>query len=224
MQKVLNLLLAKTTTVAEVLGLIAREVDLEEPTTDEAGHPYPVERRLRLLEVFSNRVYRVYDYDMAIDKINDQYWTVRAEEIPQGERHVGPDDRVVHVRHFFQDAKATSIHNFGEAILLLVTATDTVAEVRERLKHRGSWAPAEWNKIRLAVINFGRVEYLSESARCWLFPHSPSPPSSRRYRSFRPRLSLAPPLPLPPLPFGFGPRSRACQSALPEARRAREPL
>lgn len=38
-----------------------------------------------------------------MDKISDQYWKIRAEEVPEEERQAGPQDRLLHVYHFRRD-------------------------------------------------------------------------------------------------------------------------
>lgn len=75
----LNLLLAKETTVGAALELIRGQVELELPTTDSAGQPLPIERSVRMLELFGHRIFKVISYADPIDTINDQYWTIRAE-------------------------------------------------------------------------------------------------------------------------------------------------
>ena len=75
----LTLLLAKETTVGQALAMIRQQVDLELPTVDAQGQPYPVERSVRMMELFNHRIYKVFGYDEEIDGINDQYWTIRAE-------------------------------------------------------------------------------------------------------------------------------------------------
>nr|GFC24662.1 ubiquitin carboxyl-terminal hydrolase 12-like isoform X2 [Tanacetum cinerariifolium] len=39
-----------------------------------------------------------------IENINDQYWTLRAEEIPEEEKNLGTQDRLIHVYHFTKGA------------------------------------------------------------------------------------------------------------------------
>ena len=47
--------------------------------------------------------------------INDQYWTLRAEELSAEEAGAGPNDRQLHVYHFHrQQEHASMIHNFGD--------------------------------------------------------------------------------------------------------------
>ncbi|KAM0022168.1 putative ubiquitinyl hydrolase 1 [Helianthus debilis subsp. tardiflorus] len=43
---------------------------------------------------------QIFPLTVKIGNINDQYWTLRAEEIPEEEKTLGPQDRLIHVYHF----------------------------------------------------------------------------------------------------------------------------
>jgi len=162
--KVLSLLLAKETTVGTALEMIKQQVTLQLPTTDvHTGEALPAARCMRMLELFNHRIFKVFDNDEQIDNINDQYWTIRAEEIPVEERHMGADDRLVQVRHFYQEVKISMIHNFGEPFLMLIACDDTLAIVRQRINERLKLSPEEFAELKLGVINFGRIEYINET-------------------------------------------------------------
>ena len=42
-------------------------------------------KKLRLLELFYSQIYKVFDTEKSIADINEQYWTLRAEEVPEDE-------------------------------------------------------------------------------------------------------------------------------------------
>jgi len=162
--KVLNLLLAKETTVGQALGLIAAQVELELPLTDAEGNPLPVERCVRMLELFNHRIYKILSGEDEIEQINDQYWLIRVEEIPLEERAMGPEDRVVHVRHVYQDTKHNTHTNFGDPLLVLITPADTLPSVRRRLQTRLRVSAEEVEKpLSVKLCTFGRIEELSET-------------------------------------------------------------
>jgi len=139
-------------------------VTLELPDKDpRTGEPLPIDRSLRMMELFNHRIYKVFSYDEEIDTINDQYWTIRAEEIPLEERNMDPEDRVVQVRHFYQDAKMNMIVNFGEPFLVLIAANDTLTEVRRRIHERLKLPDDDLAKLKVGLINFGRIEYINET-------------------------------------------------------------
>jgi hypothetical protein len=78
-QKILNLLLAKETTVGAALEMIMAQVTPELPTTNGSGARLPVEQCVRMMELFAHRIYKVLPYEEQIEQINDQYWAIRAE-------------------------------------------------------------------------------------------------------------------------------------------------
>jgi hypothetical protein len=41
--------------------------------------------------------------DDPVNKLSDQYWKIRADEVPKEELRAGPHDRLLHVYHFRQD-------------------------------------------------------------------------------------------------------------------------
>lgn len=120
--KVLHLLLNKESTVADALkeiALLAPLSDAGTPTsevvpsgvtemeTEPMGGSTVIStdgaqslRRLRMMEVFNHRIYKIFQEHEEIDTINDQYWTIRAEEIPSEESDAGPEDKLIHVRYF----------------------------------------------------------------------------------------------------------------------------
>eukprot|EP00966_Prymnesium_polylepis_P221261 5118397-Prymnesium_polylepis.1 len=53
-------------------------------------------RRLRMMEVFNHRIYKIFQEHEEIDTINDQYWTIRAEAIAPEEVDAGADDKLTH--------------------------------------------------------------------------------------------------------------------------------
>ncbi|CAJ1965192.1 unnamed protein product [Sphenostylis stenocarpa] len=102
--------LPKQSTVGDVLDDLKTKVELSDP-----------EAELRLLEVFYHKIYKVFPPNEKIENINDQYWTLRAEEIPEEEKNLGPHDRLIHVYHFNKDTAQNQmqIQNFGEPFFWL---------------------------------------------------------------------------------------------------------
>ncbi|CAA2983781.1 ubiquitin carboxyl-terminal hydrolase 12-like isoform X2 [Olea europaea subsp. europaea] len=89
---VLNIRLPKQGTVGDVLNVIKEKIELSHPNAE-----------LRLLEVFHHKIYKIFPLYEKIENINDQYWTLRAEEIPEEEKNLGPNDRLIHVYHFTKE-------------------------------------------------------------------------------------------------------------------------
>jgi len=171
-----NLLLHKESNVGQAIDALVLELS-KLPASDVEGaagaaqaaqaaaqaHPLALApRRVRLMEVFNHRIYKIFAESDDIDSINDQYWTIRAEKIPEEELRAGPEDKLVHVRHFHRDSRMNMTHNFGDPFLLLLGEAETTASVRTRIQAKLSLSDEELAKWKLAVISFGRVEYLED--------------------------------------------------------------
>ena len=70
------------------------------------GDKLPRGAHLRMTEIYSNRIYKIFAPGDPIDQINDQYWILRAEEVPEEELEVGPAERQIHVYHFAPPSQA----------------------------------------------------------------------------------------------------------------------
>ncbi|KAG6772362.1 hypothetical protein POTOM_023767 [Populus tomentosa] len=128
-----NIRLPKQSTVGDVINELKTKVELSHPNAE-----------LRLLEVFYHKIYKIFPPNEKIENINDQYWTLRAEEasqwtgsivytfswltildtpsdirscinneapslfliqqIPEEEKNLGPQDRLIHVYHFTKES------------------------------------------------------------------------------------------------------------------------
>ncbi|KAL8095028.1 hypothetical protein AgCh_036497 [Apium graveolens] len=149
-----NIRLPKQSTVSHVLDEIKTKVELSRPTAE-----------LRLLEVLCHRIYKIFPLDEKIDSINDQYWTLRAEEIPEEEKNLGPNDRLIHVYHFTTETGQNQlrIQNFGEPFFLVIHVDETLAEIKTRIQRKLRVSDEEFSKWRLASVSMGRPEYLMDS-------------------------------------------------------------
>ncbi|KAK6126581.1 hypothetical protein DH2020_039692 [Rehmannia glutinosa] len=170
---VFNIRLPKPSTVGDVLNEIKAKVELSHPSAE-----------LRLLEVFYHKIYKIFPLHEKIENINDQYWTLRAEEvsmykllfpalklaislylfidatydsnllalpqIPEEEKNLGPNDRLIHVYHFTKESAQNQV---GE----------TLAEVKARIQKKLQVADEEFSKWKFAFMALGRPEYLEDS-------------------------------------------------------------
>eukprot|EP00252_Welwitschia_mirabilis_P016662 TRINITY_DN3688_c0_g2_i2.p1 TRINITY_DN3688_c0_g2~~TRINITY_DN3688_c0_g2_i2.p1 ORF type:complete len:1108 (+),score=261.03 TRINITY_DN3688_c0_g2_i2:336-3659(+) len=144
--------LPKQSTFGDVINELKTKVELSNPNAD-----------IRVLEVFCQKIYKVFPPHEKIENINDQYWTLRAEEIPEEEKHLGPNDRLIHVYHFARDAVQNHvIHNFGEPFLLAVHEGETLAEIKERIQKKLQIPVEEFPKWKFAFVSMGRPEYLQD--------------------------------------------------------------
>merc|ERR1719214_186990 len=53
-------------------------------------------------------------------------------------------------------------HNFGDPFLIMVGSVETLASVRARIQAKLGVSDEEIAKWKLAVVSFGRVEYLED--------------------------------------------------------------
>ncbi|XWS57103.1 hypothetical protein CRYUN_Cryun09bG0142700 [Craigia yunnanensis] len=117
--------LPKQSTVGNVLDDLRTKVELSHPVAE-----------LRLLEVFNHKIYKIFPLNEKIESINDQYWTLRAEE---------------------------QVQNFGEPFFLVIHEGETVAEVKVRIQKRLQLPDEEFAKCKFAFLSLGRPEYLEDS-------------------------------------------------------------
>ncbi|RDX99544.1 Ubiquitin carboxyl-terminal hydrolase 13, partial [Mucuna pruriens] len=146
--------LPKQSTVGDVLDDLKTKVELSVP-----------EAELRLLEVFYHKIYKVFPPNEKIENINDQYWTLRAEEIPEEEKNLGPHDRLIHVYHFNKDTAQNQmqIQNFGEPFFLVIHEGETLSEIKVRIQKKLQVPDDEFGKWKFAFLSLGRPEYLQDS-------------------------------------------------------------
>ncbi|KAL5076247.1 hypothetical protein RYX36_015231 [Vicia faba] len=146
--------LPKQSTVGDVLDDLKTKVELSHPDAE-----------LRLLEVFYHKIYKVFSYICCIENINDQYWTLRAEEIPEEEKNIGPQDRLIHVYHFTKDTAQNQmqIQNFGDPFFLVIHEGEALSEIKERIQKKLQVPDEEFSKWKFAFLSLGRPEYLQDS-------------------------------------------------------------
>ncbi|KAJ4720519.1 Ubiquitin carboxyl-terminal hydrolase 12 [Melia azedarach] len=146
--------LPKQSTVGDVLDDLKTKVELSNPNAE-----------LRLLEVFYHKIYKIFPLNEKIENINDQYWTLRAEEIPEEEKNFGPHDRLIHVYHFMKDTtqNQVQVQNFGEPFFLVIREGETLGDVKVRIQKKLQVPDEEFSKWKFAFLSLGRPEYLQDS-------------------------------------------------------------
>ncbi|WOL20666.1 ubiquitin carboxyl-terminal hydrolase 12 isoform X9 [Canna indica] len=145
--------LPKNNTVGDVINDLKTKVELSHPDAE-----------LRLLEVFYHKIYKIFPHSEKIENINDQYWTLRAEEIPEEEKNLDSHDHLIHVYHFMKDPNQNQmIQNFGEPFLLVIHEDETLAEVKVRIQNKLQVPDEEFSKWKFAILSMGRPEYLMDS-------------------------------------------------------------
>ncbi|XP_010519993.1 PREDICTED: ubiquitin carboxyl-terminal hydrolase 12-like isoform X2 [Tarenaya hassleriana] len=149
-----NIRLPKQSTVGDVINELKTKVELSRPDAE-----------LRLLEVFYHKIYKIFPPTERIENINDQYWTLRAEEIPEEEKNIGPNDRLIHVYHFTKESgqNQTQVQNFGEPFFLVLCEGETLAEIKERIQKKLHVPDEDFAQWKFAFMSMGRPEYLEDT-------------------------------------------------------------
>ncbi|KAG5583202.1 hypothetical protein H5410_053829 [Solanum commersonii] len=108
---------------------------------------------------------KIFPLSEKIENINDQYWTLRAEEIPEEEKNLGPHDRLIHVYHFTKETPQNQmqVQNFGEPFFLVIHEGETLAEIKVRIQKKLQVSDEEFSKWKFAFLSLGRPEYLQDS-------------------------------------------------------------
>ncbi|KAI3982823.1 hypothetical protein MKX01_010306, partial [Papaver californicum] len=140
-------------TVGDVINDLKTKVELSRPHV-----------KVRLLEVFHHKIYKIFRLSEKIENINDQYGTLRAEEIPEEEENLGPRDRLIHVYHFTIDASQSQmVKNFGEPFFFVIHEKETLCEVKLLIQKKLQVSGEEFAKWKFAFLSLGRPEYLRDS-------------------------------------------------------------
>jgi len=149
-----NIRLPKQSTVGDVINELKTKVELSNPNAE-----------LRLIEVFYHKIYKTFPPNEKIENINDQYWTLRAEEIPEDEKDIGPLDRLIHVYHFTKESAQNQmqVQNFGEPFFLVIHDGETLADIKVRIQKKLQVTDEEFAKWKFAFLSLGRPEYLQDS-------------------------------------------------------------
>ncbi|CAH8312608.1 unnamed protein product [Eruca vesicaria subsp. sativa] len=148
-----NIRLPKQSTVRDVINELKTKVELSHPDAE-----------LRILEVFYHKIYKIFPSTERIENINDQYWTLRAEEIPEEEKNIGPNDRLILVYHFAKETgQNQQVQNFGEPFFLVIHEGETLEEIKNRIQKKLHVSDEDFAKWKFAFMSMGRPEYLQDS-------------------------------------------------------------
>eukprot|EP00850_Spirogloea_muscicola_P017054 SM000143S00719 [mRNA] locus=s143:49387:56676:- [translate_table: standard] len=149
----------------ELQGLKTLKVAFHNSKTEEDSvHNIRLPKQSIVGDVIAELRTKIFPHTEKIDNINDQYWTLRAEEVPDEEKDIGPNDRLIHVYHFTRDAtQVHMVHNFGEPFFLVAHENETTAEIRDRIKAKLRVPDEEFAKWKIAFLSLGRPEYLLDT-------------------------------------------------------------
>ncbi|CAI9094723.1 OLC1v1030510C1 [Oldenlandia corymbosa var. corymbosa] len=148
---ILNFRLPKRSTLEDLLKLVETKVELSEPKA-----------KIRFLHVINHKIFKIFSLK---EKIGNIAGTLRAEEIPEEEKNLGPTDLVVHVYHFTlgRSQYQQEVQNFGDPFFLVIHQGETLAEVKPRIQKRLGVSDEEFSKWKFALISMmGPPEYVED--------------------------------------------------------------
>eukprot|EP00894_Picocystis_sp_ML_P002631 jgi/Pico_ML_1/53148/g3750.t2 len=138
-------------TIGDVLLLLKEQLGME------------ANEELRLMEVYFSRISRVFAETISVDAMNDQYWTLRAEEVTDEEKNLGQGERVIQVCHFTRDsANPQAVQNFGEPFLMVLHETETLEDVKPKIQARLKVKDPQFAKWKFAAVSTSKVEELED--------------------------------------------------------------
>ncbi|KAF9601367.1 hypothetical protein IFM89_019099 [Coptis chinensis] len=96
----------------------------------------------------------IFQTSESIENINDQNWTLRAEEIPEEEKNCGAHDHIIHVYHFTKDTSQNQmlVQNFGKPFLLVIHDGETLADVKVRIQKKLQVPVPDLCKLSIALF------------------------------------------------------------------------
>ncbi|KAI3838530.1 hypothetical protein MKX03_016232 [Papaver bracteatum] len=115
-------------TVRDMLYKLKSKVQLSRPNAE-----------LRLLLLRSNNIQKIYPLNESFYKLPTA-WPLRAEEVLEGEKYIGPRDIMIQVNHVNSEAFTGKMskypyngRNFGHPFLLVIHEEETLADIKLRL-------------------------------------------------------------------------------------------
>ncbi|XP_026398323.1 ubiquitin carboxyl-terminal hydrolase 12-like [Papaver somniferum] len=148
-----SITLRKQSTVGDLIN------DLKMKTKVELSHP---DAELRLLDVDYHKIWKNYPLSEKIESIA-QYVKLRAEEILEEEKNLGPQDRLIHVYHFTKGAYHKE-QFFGDPFLFVIHEGETLDVIKLRIQKKLQVPDEEFAKWKFTFPTWcGRPEYLQDS-------------------------------------------------------------
>ncbi|KAI3956751.1 hypothetical protein MKW92_027017, partial [Papaver armeniacum] len=118
-------------TVCDMLYKLKSKVQLSRPNAE-----------LRLLLVRSNSIQKIYPLNESFHKL-PKTWSLRAEEVLEGEKCIGPRDIMIQVIHISSKAFKRKMNkypcngcDFGHPFLLVIHEGETLADIKLRLHEK----------------------------------------------------------------------------------------
>ncbi|KAK7268604.1 hypothetical protein RIF29_21305 [Crotalaria pallida] len=145
--------LPKKSVVVDVINDLKSKVDLSHPAAE-----------LRLLRISDHKIMKIFSIREKIEDIT-KYGTIRAEEIPEEEKNLGTDDKLIHVYHFktYIEQNQQHIQNFGHPFFLVIHKHEELVHIKLRIQKKFRVPYDEILKWKFASVRFHRSKYLHKS-------------------------------------------------------------
>ncbi|KAI3906978.1 hypothetical protein MKW92_023594 [Papaver armeniacum] len=150
-----SITLPKQCTVGDLINDLQTKIELSHPDAE-----------LRLLEISYHKISKIFPLSEKIVNISDEYWTLRAEEIPQEEKNLGPRNRLIRVYHFTIGASQNQmqVQNFGDPFFFVIHDGETLDAVKFRMQKKLQVSDEEFAKWKFATLSLLHPpEYLQDS-------------------------------------------------------------
>eukprot|EP00899_Mesostigma_viride_P016141 jgi/Mesvir1/24528/Mv21868-RA.1 len=146
---VLSVRLPKDSTLSDMLAVVKSK-----PECVNMGE-------LRMIETFNSRIYKTFPLTESIANMDDTYWGLRVEEIPEEERRMGPRDKIISVSHFQKNPPNSSVvTTFGHPFMLAIGEHEKLSSVKHRVQAKLGVPDEEFAAWKFAIIVLGKPEYL----------------------------------------------------------------
>lgn len=119
--------------------------------------------KLRLLELFYSQIYKVFDEDQDISDINDQYWTLRAEEVPEDEIEETLDGNYLRIYNISKDlSNPNTYHCYDEPFLLRISSSETLGELKSRIQKKLEASDQDFAKWKFFIGASSKYDLLED--------------------------------------------------------------
>ncbi|KAK3717321.1 hypothetical protein QZH41_011551 [Actinostola sp. cb2023] len=142
----------------------AQVSELLEEAAIQMDYSSSIVEKLRLLEIISAKVFNTIAHDTPLeDIVNQGQRSFRIEEIPTDEMNLKTNEILVGVAHFSK-VFYLKYQTFGTPFLIRISDGETISNLRDRIKSKVDLQDKEFDKIKFAIINMGRANYLPEES------------------------------------------------------------
>ncbi|KAK4777741.1 hypothetical protein SAY87_017928 [Trapa incisa] len=145
--------LPKQCTVGDLLNDLRTKVELSHPQAE-----------LRLLKIAYNKIYKIFPLGEKIERLIDEDWKLRAEEILEEETNLGPQSCLLYAHHFTKETDPSEeFVSFGEPFLFVMHQGETLEEIKGRIQKRLKVPDEAFAKWKFMVFSRDQHVYLQDN-------------------------------------------------------------